>query len=142
MTTKKLTKPIIEAAILGFESQRARLAEQISELRGLLDGRSPEATAVLEAPTPKRRKFSAAARRRMRDAQKARWAKIPGESERPSQATQPEKPKRRISEEGMKRIIAATKKRWRLQKAAKAHPSTRKAAVKKASAKAPAAKAA
>jgi len=31
---------------------------------------------------------------------------------------EPSKPKRRISAEGMKRIIAATKKRWRLQRAA------------------------
>jgi hypothetical protein len=52
-------------------------------------------------------------------AQKARWAKIKGEIEPPSPPTpKPPKPKRRISAEGMKRIIAATKKRWRLQKAA------------------------
>ncbi len=67
-----------------------------------------------------------------------------------SKATpEPPKPKRRISEEGMKRIIAATKKRWRLQKAqaAKAHPApgkiagTKKPSAEKAAVKVAAAKA-
>jgi hypothetical protein len=52
------------------------------------------------------------------EAQRLRWAKIRGESELAAPAMpQPPKTKRRISAEGMKRIIAATKKRWRLQKA-------------------------
>jgi hypothetical protein len=53
---------------------------------------------------------------------------------------EPAKPKRRISEEGIKRIIAATKKRWALKRAeaAKTKPAVarktarNKAAVKKA----------
>ena len=65
-------------------------------------------------------------------------------SKPPSKAEpEPSRPKRRISKEGMARIIAATKKRWRLAKAAKAEPPvTKKAAVKKAVLKAPPAKAA
>jgi len=59
-------------------------------------------------------------------AQRARWAKIKGEIAPPPATV---KPKRRISAEGMKRIIAATKKRWRLQRAVVKAPSTR--AVKK-----------
>jgi hypothetical protein len=64
-------------------------------------------------------------------AQKARWAKIKGESE-PSAPTKPEapKPKRRISKEGMARIIAATKKRWaaihKAQKAGAKAPAKKK----------------
>ena len=115
MATQKLTKPIIEAAILGFESQRERLAEQIAELRVMLDGRPAESTATSEAPKGKRRKMSAAGRARIAAAQRKRWAKLKGES---SKAT-PEapKPKRRLSAAGRKAIIAATKKRWRLQRA-------------------------
>src|SRR5262249_37093489 len=89
--------------------------------------------------------FSAASRQRMREAQRLRWAKVRGESEVSVPKTpEPEQPKRRISEEGMKRIIAATKKRWRLQKAAaiakspvvkKSAPARKKAAVKKAAVK-------
>jgi len=78
-----------------------------------------EPASTPEAPVRKRRRFSAASRRKMALAQKARWAKIKGEIELPSATTaKPPRPRRRISAEGMKRIIAATKKRWRLQRAA------------------------
>jgi hypothetical protein len=42
--------------------------------------------------------------------------KAPAKKAKPSPATK----KRRISEEGIRRIIAATKKRWALKRAAKA----------------------
>ena len=100
-----------------------------------------------EAPARKRKGFSVAVRRKMALAQKARWATIRGKSE-PSAPARTEvqkvpRAKRRISEEGMKRIIAATKKRWPLAKAAKARlsaakkaaPTTKKAAAKKVAAK-------
>jgi hypothetical protein len=122
----KLTPEIINAAILGFEGQKRHIDAQIAELRAMLSGGSAGTAVTPEAPTRKRKKFSAAARRRMKEAQQRRWAKIRGESE-PSAAPatpEPAKPKRRISEEGMKRIIAATKKRWRLQRAASAVKKT------------------
>src|SRR5262245_30759803 len=112
----KLTPEIITAAIEGFESQKRHIDDQIAELRAMLSGGRMSTTATPEAPTRKRRKFSAAARRRMKEAQQLRWAKIRGESEVSAPTTpEPAKPKRRISEEGMKRIIAATKKRWALK---------------------------
>src|ERR1017187_3438237 len=115
----KLTTEIITAAILGFEEQKRHIDSQIAELRAVLTGGPAAAATTPEPPTRKRKKFSAASRRKMAMAQKARWAKIKGESEPPVPA-KPEapKPKRHISKEGMARIIAATKKRWRLQKAA------------------------
>ena len=80
MPTQKLTAEIIHAAIEGFESQKRRIDSQIDELRQLLDGGSAEPGA--ESGTPARkRKISAAGRRRMAAAQKARWAKIRGEAE-------------------------------------------------------------
>ena len=69
-----------------------------------------------------------------------RSAAIKATTESPSHATpKPANPKRRISEEGMKRIIAATKKRWRLQKAeaAKAKPAATKKTVSKKVTKTP-----
>jgi len=126
----KLTPEILTAAIEGFEHQKTRIDSKIAELRAMLDGGSKPTAATPEAPTRKRKKFSAASRRKMAMAQKARWAKIRGESEPPAPATpEPTKPKRRFSKEGMARIIAATKKRWRLQKAAAKAQST---AAKKA----------
>ena len=124
----KLTNEIISAAIEGFESQKARIDQQISELRVMLSGGPAETPAT---PEPKRKKFSVSARRRMKEAQQRRWAKIRGESEPPGPADSPEpqQSKRRISEEGMKRIVAATKKRWRLAKAAKAQAGAAKKAA-------------
>lgn len=118
---QNLTPEIISAAIEGFESQKARIDEQIAELRGMLPSGRADGESTPEASAPKRRKFSAAAIRRMQEAQKRRWAKVRGESSEQPSTPQPEKPKKRhISEEGMKRIIAATKKRWALKRAADA----------------------
>jgi hypothetical protein len=74
--------------------------------------------ATPDTSTTKGKKRSAAVRKRMKEAQRLRWARIKGESEPPSPAT-PEapKPKRQISAEGIKKIIAATKKRWALKRA-------------------------
>jgi integrase len=108
-----------------LERQKTAIERALTALRQIEGIAAPATAAAVklpataEAPTRKRRKFSAASRRKMALAQKARWAKIKGEIEPPSPRTpEPPKPKRRISAEGMKRIIAATKKRWRLQKAA------------------------
>jgi hypothetical protein len=74
---------------------------------------TPASAATSETPDRKGKKRSAAVRTRMKDAQQLRWAKIKGESKLPvPAATEAPKAKRKISVEGMKRIIAATKKRW------------------------------
>ena len=129
MPTQKLTNEIIAAAVEGYEAQKIRIEGKIAELRAMLPGGSPEAAAVPEAPARKR-KISAAARRRMAIAQKKRWAAIKGvaHAEPPAPKEAP-KPKRRLSKEGLARIVAATKKRWAAVRAAKAQPQ--KAAAKK-----------
>ncbi|MGD0777487.1 MAG: hypothetical protein ABSC05_32235 [Candidatus Solibacter sp.] len=139
MPTPKLTNEIIIAAITGFESQKTKIDAQIAELRALLPGGSTQNAATPEAPTRKRKKFSAAARRRMKEAQQLRRAKIRGESESPAPATtKPSKPKRKLSKAGKAAIVAALKKRWAAKKAeaAKSRPTAaRKAAPKKAAVK-------
>jgi hypothetical protein len=133
----------------GFESQKRRIDDQISELRAMLPGGSIEPAATPEAPTRKR-KISAAARRRMAISQKERWAKIRGESEPPAPATaEATKPKRKLSKAGKAAIVAALKKRWALKRAEAAKTTTKKAAptkkkgtTKKAAVKASPAKAA
>lgn len=120
MATHKLTNEIIEAAIDGFEAQKQRIDERISELRQLMSGESsaPEAT---EMPGRKRRKMSAAGRKRIAEAQRKRWADSRKESgEEPQPAKAAKKGKRRLSPEGRKRIIEATKKRWAAVRAAAA----------------------
>jgi hypothetical protein len=105
-----LTKEIIEAAIAGFEGQKQRINEQIAELRGMLNGGSSSATAQPKAG--KKRKFSASALQRMREAQQRRWAKVRGESVSAMPVEKSAKPKRRISAAGRKAIAEAQKKRW------------------------------
>ena len=115
---KKLTDEVVRAAIDGFTAQKAHLNQRIAELRAMLSGGSPQAAPASESAPRKGRRMSATIRNRIAAAQRARWAKVRGESRPgPAKVTAP-KPKRRISPEGLRRIIAATKKRWRLQRAA------------------------
>ena|SRR5438270_10265545 len=117
MPQAKLTPEIINAAIAGFEQKKKAIDDQIAELRESLNGSSNGAAAVeTEGPVRRRKKFSAAARLRMKQAQQRRWATIKGESEpTPAAAT---KPKRKMSAAGRKAISEATKKRWALKRAA------------------------
>jgi hypothetical protein len=85
MPTQKLTAEILTAAIEGFEQQKLRIDAQIAELRTMLPGGRTEPVAKPERPKGKRRKFSAAARQRMKEAQQRRWTKIRAESEPPSE---------------------------------------------------------
>jgi hypothetical protein len=134
----KLTTEIIAAAIEGFQTQKKRIDDKIAELRMMLDGgpAEPAITTMPEAPVGKRKKFSAAARKRMAEAQKLRYAKLKGETQPPTPAT-PEaaKPKRKISADGLKRIAAAQRQRWAEKKAAEAAVPAKKAAGKKTAVK-------
>jgi|ERR1051326_7641355 hypothetical protein len=123
MPAERLTPAIITAAIDGFEAQKVQIDAQIAELRAMLNGRpaSTAATAdTTEAPMRRRRRMSAAGRKAIAAAQKARWAKMRGAATPSPKAA---KPKRKLSAAGRKAIVAATKKRWakiRAEKAAKA----------------------
>ena len=132
MPTPKLNAEIIAAAIEGFESQKRRIDTQIGELRAMLSGGRTEGAAAPEASTRKR-KVSAAARRRMAEGQRKRWAAIKAESKKPESAARPEpaKPKRKMSAAGRRAISEATKRRWALKRAeaAKAQPAGAKKAA-------------
>jgi hypothetical protein len=137
MPTQKLTAEIIAAAILGFEQQKRHIDTKIAELRAMLPGGSTGTATTPEVSTLRRKKFSVAARRRMKEAQQRRWAKVRGEAVPSAPAKPgPSKPKRKLSKAGRAAIVAALKKRWAAKKAAaKTRPAkknaTKKAAVKK-----------
>ena len=115
---KQLTSQIIAAAIKGYLAQKAEIDSQIAELRNMLDGGSKETAAMpSETGTGKRKKFSLASRKKMAAAQRARYAKLRGESEPTEAATT--KRKRKMSAAGRKAISMAAKKRWKAIKAAK-----------------------
>ena len=119
MPTPKLTTEIVNAAILGMEAQKEKLDAKIAELRTWLTGGPSEPVAAAEPATPKRRKMSAAARKRIGDAQRKRWAASKKAAEPPVPEAAP-KNKRKLSRAGRAAIVAATKKRWDAVRAAKA----------------------
>ena len=84
-----LTKEIIEAAIAGFEGQKDKIDAQIAELRAMLTGTPAvsAATALTKGTRGGKRKFSAEAIKRMREAQQRRWAAVRGESAPSTPAT-------------------------------------------------------
>jgi hypothetical protein len=141
MYTRQLTAAILDAAIEGFEAQKRRIDEQIAQVRQLQNGHSP-ATTTSEPQKRTRRKMSAAARKRMGEAQRKRWAVAKGGAETVSKATA--KPRRELSAAGRAAIVAALKKRWAakkaglvvVKKAAAKKAAPRKAAAKKTVAKA------
>src|SRR6266852_679571 len=107
-----LTPQIILAAIAGFEAQKSQIDSQIAELRGMLDGRrTTQSTAPTETAKP-RKKRSAAVRRKMALAQRARYAKLKKASAPQPANTATKKPKRTMSASARMRIAAAQKKRW------------------------------
>jgi hypothetical protein len=115
----KFTNEVITAAIEGYEFQKTRIDQQIAELKGLLTGGSAKTAAPADSTPPKRRKFSAATRHKMKLAQQKRWAKIKGGSEPATPAKVSAKPKRKISAAGRKAIAEAARKRWAAVKATK-----------------------
>ncbi len=129
MPERKLTPEILSAALKGLEAQRDRLASQIAEVRLLLGGAHAPASSAAEAPTRKPgRKMSAAARKRIAEAQRKRWEAFRKASDTaPAAARQTAKTakaaptqKRTMSAAGRKRIAEAARKRWaEFRKAAK-----------------------
>ena len=115
MATNSLKNEVILAAIEGFEMQKYRIDAQIAELRQMLAGNKPEGNDSSAARGTTRRKISAAARKRMGEGQRKRWAASKGNS---APAKTAAKPKRKLSDEGRAAIVAALKKRWARKKAA------------------------
>jgi hypothetical protein len=91
MPNVNLDASILQAALDGLERRREQLEEQIRVVRGLLpvDGagsqrgpgrprktraESAADSAAEQAPAPKKRRFSAAVRKRLAQAMRQRWA--------------------------------------------------------------------
>jgi hypothetical protein len=96
------------------------------ELSQLLGGEVPTPAQTTEAP--KKRKFSAAAKAKMRAAQKARWAKIKGTAPAAKPAQKPQK--RKMSAQGLANIRAGVAKRMAAQGKALAAKPVKKARKK------------
>jgi hypothetical protein len=117
MPQLKLTADILSAAVIGFEVQKFAIERKIAEIRLLVEGGRSEPGTPSGTGKP-RKKRSAAVRRKMALAQRARYARLRQSSE-PTQAMAAKPRKRKLSAAGRRAIIAATKKRWAAVKAAK-----------------------
>ena len=117
----------LNAALLGFEQQRSEIQDKIAELRrqlgrrGAGDGGSAWSEAV-SAPVRKRRRLSAAARQRIAEAQRKRWAAVRGTA-KPVARKAAAGPRRTMSAAAKKRIADAARKRWAAFRANKATAS-------------------
>jgi hypothetical protein len=117
MSTRKFTKSMVAAAILGFEEQKRQIDVEIAALRAMDSEREPASPRPDTAPADRpKRKMSAATRKAMALAQQKRWAAKKATSE--PETTPTPKPKRKLSAAGKKRIIAASKKYWAERRAA------------------------
>src|SRR5712664_864584 len=102
MAQLTLTNDDLPYLLTGLELERDRIAARIAEIRQMLNGGSAtEATATTETAKP-RKKRSAAVRRKMALAQRARYAKLKQGSE-PTQA-ETAKPKKTMSAAGRRAI--------------------------------------
>ena len=126
----KLDRTTWEMALIGYESEQARIQAAIADVQAQLRGNPETAESA-----PKKRTMSSAARARIGEAQRKRWA-----AQRQAKEA-PEPPKRKLSAAGKKAIAAATKKRWaafhKAQAAAakgKRRAAARKAPVQRAAA--------
>jgi hypothetical protein len=117
MPTRRFTKSMVAAAILGYEEQKRQINVEIAELRAMDTETEPASSKSATAPTKRsKRKMSAATRKAMALAQQKRWAAKKAASE--PEATAVTKPKRKLSAAGKKRIIAASKRYWAVKRAA------------------------
>ena|SRR5947207_8257070 len=136
---------ILQAALVGLESQRSHMDEVIREIRAKLGVRAQGRSEIsvdgadaggVQAPATKRR-MSAAARKRIGEATRRRWTafrKAKAEAEKPAA-----KPKWKLNKVGRAAMIAATKKRsaavHKAQKVAAPKKTTPKRKAKKSATK-------
>lgn len=106
---------------LGIQEQIDKLE---GELKSILNGQETTNGLVAVAkskPGKKKSGMSAEGRARIAAAQKARWAKVKGNTSTPKAAVAPKakKMRRKMSPEARARIVEAQKKRWAAFKKAK-----------------------
>jgi hypothetical protein len=109
-----------DTIIRQLEQLASGIDRALTALRGITDqdGRVVAATpsGVVQR---KRRRMSAAARKRIGDAARKRWAAVRAAQGSAKPATVKRR-RRRLTSEGRQRVIEATKRRWALKRAADA----------------------
>lgn len=107
---------LFEAALIGYRVKLKTLDDKIAEIRSQLSGETPKVIADTNDVKGKR-SMSPAARARIAEGQKKRWAAFHKQEAPKLPAT---KKKRVLSPAARKRIADATRKRWAAYRAQKA----------------------
>ena len=104
---------LLQAALIGYEQQRAEIEQRITDLRRQLGGRQGTAagSAASAVRVTGRRQMSVAARKRIAAAQRKRWKQF-HQAQAPAAKRATPAPKRKMSAAAKKRIADAAKKRW------------------------------
>jgi hypothetical protein len=127
-----LDRETLEAALIGYEHQKAQIEAKIHQLRVHLGG---HVTVAPNVPLKKkgRRKFSAETRQKMAAAQQRRWtakhAEVASVTSEPATETAKPIAKKRapLSAEARESIAVAQRKRWAASKKATKKPAKGKA---------------
>ena len=123
----------IENMVAHLERQKEAIDRALSALREVGSG-TVSVQDVIEDKIPGRRRLSAAARKKMAEAARKRWAmKKSQSSDQPKSAAKAKKTGG-ISEAGRNKLAEAMKRRWAVKRAAGKAAGTAKRAVKKAAA--------
>ena len=99
---------LLGAALAGYEFQLEKINAAIAEIRSQLGQRQGRSAAPVVPGTPKgRRHMSAAAKKRIADAQKKRWAAFHAKQGKPAaKAVVKSAPKRKLSPERKAALVA------------------------------------
>jgi hypothetical protein len=142
MPSQTLTPNVLTAALEGLELQRERVDAQIAEVRRMLRSQPEPATEGAEPAAPRKRRMSAAGRKRIADAARKRWAALRESRTAPEAVKAAPKtaaaktPKRKVGAAARKRMAESQKRRWaEARKKAEQKPARTKPAAKKAVAK-------
>jgi hypothetical protein len=104
MPQHTLSPEILAAALQGLEAQREKISSQIAEIRRIVGGSREPAT---ESATPRgKRKVSAAARKKMAEAQRRRWAKVRAQAEGPKKAARKPAATKKAAVKGRRKRVA------------------------------------
>jgi hypothetical protein len=114
---KSIDPDILRAALIGYQQERAEIAQKIDDITRQLGGKAGPSTGG----GGRTRGMSAAGRRRIAAAQKKRWAALKkAAGAQGKKAAVKKSGKRKMSAEGRRRIAEATRKRWEAFRAKKA----------------------
>jgi hypothetical protein len=114
---KSIDPDILRAALIGYQQERAQLAQKIADLTRQLGGKAGPSTVEGGRTAG----MSDDGRRRIAAAQRKRWAaQKRAAGAQGKKAAAKKSGKRRMSAEGRRRIAEATRKRWEAFRAKKA----------------------